>query len=76
MNKLTKIPSARASAREQVGAGAKILPLRRPARRALICVWRPDPASGRLVCSWREPMAADEHAARACEPPPALLRAA
>jgi hypothetical protein len=74
MKKLTKIPFA--LARESTGAGAEILPLRPRARRALICVWRRDPASGRLICSWVEPTGAVRGAERNCDPPPALLRAA
>ena len=49
----------------------------RRARRALVCVWRTDPETGRLACSWTQPTDGDQGLARDLgEPPPAFLIAA
>jgi hypothetical protein len=78
MNKLTKIRSARALGRNEAVFRAEFLPLRRGTRRALVCVWRRDPATGRLACSWTE--AAEEAESflmrSSAEPPPAFSIAA
>jgi hypothetical protein len=79
MNKLTKTQFARPIVRDAMPCRgfADIFPFRRRARRALVCVWRTDPETGRLACSWTEPTDGDQCLARDLgEPPPALLIAA
>jgi hypothetical protein len=79
MNKLTKIQFARPIVRDAMPCHvfADIVPFRRRARRALVCVWRTDPETGRLACSWTESTDGDQCLARDLgEPPPALLIAA
>ncbi len=78
MNKVIKILFTRPIARV-------VIPFRdsgevrvcRRTRRALICVWTPDPETGRLVCSWRRPSDVEGSLTQdAGEPPPALQIAA
>ena len=79
MNKLTKVQFARPINRDAMPcrAFAAIVPFRRRPRRALVCVWRTDPETGRLACSWTEPTDVGRCLLRdAGEPPPALLIAA
>jgi hypothetical protein len=79
MNKLTKIQFARPIIRDATPCRvfADIIPFRRRARRALVCVWRADPETGRLACFWEEPTDGEQCFARdAGEPPPALQIAA
>jgi hypothetical protein len=78
MNKLTKTQFARPIVRDAMACRvfADIIPFRR-ARRALVCVWRTDPETGRLACSWTQPTDGDHGLARDLgEPPPAFLIAA
>ncbi len=79
MDKLTRILFARPAPRDALASrgGEQAIPARRRARPTLICVWTPDPATGRLICTWKRPT--DESASAALgsgEPPPALRMAA
>jgi hypothetical protein len=79
MNKLTTFVFARSAAREAAVArrGARVLAFRRPAPQRLVCVWTPDPETGRLVCSWNEPEAEGQNPINEfAEPPSALPLAA
>ena len=79
MNKLTKIQFARPIVRDAMPRHlfAEIVPFRRRARRALVCVWTTDPETGRLACHWTRPTDGDQGLARDLgEPPPALPIAA
>ena len=78
MNKLIKILFTRPIARDVIPfRDSGEVPVCRRARRALICVWTPDPETGRLVCSWRRPSDVEGSLTQdAGEPPPALQIAA
>lgn len=78
MNKLTAIAFARPFARSAPSfrAEAQIVAFRRRARRAPLCVWTLDAASGRLLCVWTDEAEADPRLTQDIdEPPPSRLAA-
>lgn len=79
MNKLTKSLFARQILRDAIPfrMGEEAIPVRCRARPALLCVWTPDPETGRLICTWKRPTDENNSATQDAEEPlPALQMAA
>ena len=74
MNKLIKILFTRPIARDAIPSrdSGEVIPVCRRARRALICVWTPDPETGRLICSWIKPGDENRSLTRDAEEPPSF----
>lgn len=78
MNKLTKIlRGSRPVSRDAVAPLRSADPIPVQRRERLICIWSPDPNTGRLICTWHRPSGENGAATPdAGEPPPALEMAA